>query len=263
MFRVVLLFLAILAVPVSASGDYQSGRDAYDSEDYGLASQNWLAAANSGDPQSQFALAQLYEQGMGVPQNYLRAHLFYNLAGSKGLAEAREARDALAAKMSIAQVAEAQTLALNWEPVGTHPRPAATGVGGEPTGDAVSLRWSGVSEASIAVLGDELATLKSLLKAGTDPNVPLPNGDTLLLQAVRNSSLPIVDSLIQGGANVNAVGPGGWTPLKAAIYDGRTDVAKRLLSSGADPEQTTPDGLNALALAQRLGYAELALLLSR
>jgi hypothetical protein len=262
MFRGVLFFLVILAVPISASGDYQSGRDAYDSEDYALASHSWLAAAESGDPQSQFALAQLYEQGMGVPQSYLRAHLFYNLAGSKGLAEAREARDALAAKMSVAQVAEAQRLALNWTPVGTPPM-AMTEDGKAPDGDTVSLRWSGVSEASLAVLGDELSTLKSLLKAGTDPNVPLPNGDTLLLQAVRNSSLPIVDSLIQAGANVNTIGPHGWTPLKAAIYDGRTDVAKRLLSSGADPGQTTPDGLNALALAQRLGYAELVSLLSR
>ncbi len=262
MFRVALPLLVLLAVPFAASGGYQEGRDAYDQEDFELASKNWVEAAEGGDSRSQFALAQLYEAGLGVPQNYLRAHLFYNLAGAQGVEEARVARDALAAKMSVEQVGEAQALALNWEPVGNAPKPASSG-DGEPSGDAVTLRWSGVSEASLAVLGDELGTLNSLLKAGTDPNVRLPNGDTLLLQAVRNSSLAIVDTLLNAGANVNAVGPEGWTPLKAAIYDGRTDVAKRLLSAGADPAQRTPDGLTALALAQRLGYAELVSALSR
>jgi len=264
MFRVALLFLLIMALPLSASGDYQAGRDAYDGENFGLASESWLAAAEGGDPQSQFALGQLYEEGLGVPQSYLRAHLFYNLAGAGGVAEARAARDSLAAKMSVEQVAEAQALALGWEPMGSPPRPVTEGAAAAAAEtDSVSLIWSGVSEASLAVLGDELGTLNHLLAAGTDPNVRLPDGDTLLLQAVRNSSLPVVDALLKAGANVNAVGPEGWTPLKAAIYDGRTDVAKRLLSSGADAGRTSPDGLSALALAQRLGYAELVSLLSR
>ena len=221
-----------------------------------------LFTQNPEDVQSQFALAKLYEQGQGVPQNYIRAHLFYNLAGSKGLDDARTARDALAAKMSLDQVAEAQRSAFEWQPAGMTP-PGPEGRTDEQSEGAVSLRWSGLAEASMAVLGDELAKLNSLLVAGTDPNVRLPGGQTLLLQAIRNSSLPIIDRLIQADADVNAVGPAGWTPLKVAIYGGRTDVAKRLLKAGADPGETHPDGLDALALAQRLGYAELAVTLRR
>ena len=118
MYRIFLSFLVFSAVPAAASADYQAGRDAYDNQDYAAAFENWTSAADSGDAQSQFALAKLYEQGQGVPQNFVRAHLFYNLAGSKGLADARDARDALAAKMSINQVAEAQSSALDWHPVG-------------------------------------------------------------------------------------------------------------------------------------------------
>lgn len=257
MYRIFLLLIVFWVIPVAASADYQTGRDAYDNQDYGTAFENWTTMADSGDAQSQFALAQLYEQGLGVPQNFIRAHIFYNLAGSKGIADAREAREALAAKMSLDQIAEAQRLALEWQAEGmTSPSPAArTGEGSEVM---ARLRWSGLGEASMAVLGDELGKLNNLLEAGTDPNVPLPGGETLLLQAVRNSSLPIIDRLIRADADVNAVDLAGWTPLKAAIYGGRADVARRLLDAGADPGETRPDGLDALALAQRLGYAELA-----
>jgi uncharacterized protein len=56
-----------------------------------------------------------------VPQNYVMAHMWMNLAASRAKpAERREAfaatRDALAAKMTPAQIAEAQKMASEWKP---------------------------------------------------------------------------------------------------------------------------------------------------
>ena len=50
----------------------------------------------------------MYSTGKGVPQDYVAAHLFCNLAGAKGDEDARKIRDQLAAKMTAAQIAEAQ-----------------------------------------------------------------------------------------------------------------------------------------------------------
>ena len=59
--------------------------------------------------------------GQGVPQDYARAHLWYNLAASKlppGTVRNRavKSRDKVAAKMFPAQISEAQKLAREWKP---------------------------------------------------------------------------------------------------------------------------------------------------
>ena len=58
----------------------------------------------------------MYENGQGTPQDYVEAHKWYNLAASRSTDEegrntATENRDIIAAKMTPAQVAEAQKLA--------------------------------------------------------------------------------------------------------------------------------------------------------
>jgi len=58
----------------------------------------------------------MYDQGHGVPQDYAQAHMWYNLAASHAEDPAtRETavknRDDVAAKMTPAQIAEAQRLA--------------------------------------------------------------------------------------------------------------------------------------------------------
>ena len=73
---------------------------------------------------AQAALAGMYAYGQGVPQDYLLAHMWFNLAASGASdASARERsvknRDDVAAKMTPAQIAEAQRLASEW--VQSHP----------------------------------------------------------------------------------------------------------------------------------------------
>lgn len=58
----------------------------------------------------------MYERGRGVPQDFIQAHMWYNLSAAQGERRALESRDALASRMTPAQVAEAQRLAREWKP---------------------------------------------------------------------------------------------------------------------------------------------------
>jgi len=51
-----------------------------------------------------------------VPQDYAQAHKWFNLAAASGDADAVSNRDRVAAKMTPAQIAEAQRLASEWKP---------------------------------------------------------------------------------------------------------------------------------------------------
>jgi hypothetical protein len=51
-----------------------------------------------------------------VPQDYAIAHMWLNLAAAGGAKVAAELRDAVAAKMTPSQIAEAQKLAREWKP---------------------------------------------------------------------------------------------------------------------------------------------------
>ena len=75
-------------------------------------------AAEQGDAFAQFNLGVAYANGQGVPQTYVEAHKWRNLAASRASAEKQkqyaEARDEVAALMTPAQLAEAQKLAREW-----------------------------------------------------------------------------------------------------------------------------------------------------
>ncbi len=51
-----------------------------------------------------------------MPQDYVQAHMWYNLAGAQGLEQAAENRDIVAKRMTPAEIAEAQKLAREWKP---------------------------------------------------------------------------------------------------------------------------------------------------
>jgi TPR repeat protein len=58
----------------------------------------------------------MYIKGQGVPQNYVRAHMWLNLAAARGKEYAKRVRDIVAKKMTPARIAEAQRLAREWRP---------------------------------------------------------------------------------------------------------------------------------------------------
>ena len=53
----------------------------------------------------------MYGKGLGVPQDYVRAHMWINLSASAGDEDAIKNRDTVAKQMTPAQIAEAQKLA--------------------------------------------------------------------------------------------------------------------------------------------------------
>jgi hypothetical protein len=72
------------------------------------------AAAEGGDALSQWSIGSNYEDGRGVPQNYIRAYAWYSVAAAQG-GEFREMvvadRDEVAAKLSAGDLVTAQALA--------------------------------------------------------------------------------------------------------------------------------------------------------
>ena len=85
-------------------------------QDY-AAAMSWLRkAVDRGEAYAQFNLAMMYRDGEGVPQDYVAAHMWYNLAAAREYQDAAKNRDMVAAKMTPAQIAEAQKLASEWKP---------------------------------------------------------------------------------------------------------------------------------------------------
>jgi uncharacterized protein len=56
----------------------------------------------------------MYENGEGVRQDYVLAHMWFNLAASQGFPAAPN-RERVATRMSSPQIAEAQKLAREWK----------------------------------------------------------------------------------------------------------------------------------------------------
>ena len=125
-----------------------------------------------------------------------------------------------------------------------------------------------------------VATVRTLLDAGADPNASSPLGITPLAAAARNDRIDVIDLLIDRGADPHrGSGVNGWTPLLHALHKNRigaarrlmqtftapsaeldealymasgyaqTEAAQALLGLGADPRRTHGDGATALSAA--------------
>ena len=87
---------------------------------YDAAADLYVRAAVSGNPFGQGMLGLMYDKGHGVPQDFVLAYKWLNLAASRAPRHDRDyflrLRNAVASKMSPAQIAEGQYLALCWAP---------------------------------------------------------------------------------------------------------------------------------------------------
>jgi len=108
--------------------DFGVGIAAYDQGDYATAFGEMKPLAEQGDADSQNNLGVLYYHGQGVPQDYVQAHMWFNLSAAglppgKELDSAVGNRDNVAKLMTPAQIAEAQRRAGNWRPPDSQARP--------------------------------------------------------------------------------------------------------------------------------------------
>jgi len=116
------------AAPLAERGDaqaqaflgfmYEHGRGV--AQDYVIAVHWYTCAAEQGHPTAQYLLGLMYDKGHGVERSDTLAYKWLNLAAAHAPPHAKEyyarIRDAVAAKLTAAQVAEAQWLASNFVP---------------------------------------------------------------------------------------------------------------------------------------------------
>jgi len=97
---------------------YQYGRGVPQS--YPLAIYWYRRGAEQGNPVAQHLLGLMYDKGMGVPTDHVAAHIWLSLAAARTKGAEHEdnvrLRDAVANKMSLGQLADAQYLANIWVP---------------------------------------------------------------------------------------------------------------------------------------------------
>ena len=110
------VFLLVLVFITTAQADYEAGQRAWDAGERSEAIAEWRRSVADGDARSMLALGQAYAQGIGVVQDYVQAYKWFNLAASRGEGAAVAARDALTARMSLQEQAEARRQALEWQP---------------------------------------------------------------------------------------------------------------------------------------------------
>ena len=88
------VLVAVCAVTVGA--DYDAGERAWNAGKPAEALAQWRTAAGWGDRRAMLELGRLYLKGLGVPQDYALAHMWFNLVTGRGEVKALQERDALA-----------------------------------------------------------------------------------------------------------------------------------------------------------------------
>jgi len=150
-FAIALVAFALFVGSVTAQGaDFDEGSEAFQRGDYATALRIFRQLAAQGNASSQTMMGAMYSEGLGVPQDYgealkwsrnaadqgdafaqynlgqmyrkgqgvVQAHMWYNLAATRGQKIAKKNRDLLAKQMTPEQIAEAQKLAREWKPKG-------------------------------------------------------------------------------------------------------------------------------------------------
>jgi TPR repeat protein len=85
---------------------------------YVTAADLYVQASQQGNTFGQAMLGLMYDKGHGVPQDFILAYKWLNLAAARASKRERgyflRLRDAVASKMSPTQIAEGQRLAMLW-----------------------------------------------------------------------------------------------------------------------------------------------------
>jgi TPR repeat protein len=90
-------------------------------QSYDVAANWYLQSAEQGDPEGQYLLGLTYDKGLGVHLDVIKAYKWLNLAAAHAPRQSRDIflnmRNAVASKMTPAQIEIAQRLALDFIPV--------------------------------------------------------------------------------------------------------------------------------------------------
>ena len=112
MLRATLLALSLtLSAPQVSADTFDDADNALERGDFDTAAKIFKELAEQGDPDAQTNLGFMYENGQGVLQDNIKAHMWYNLATANGYKNAGEWRDKRAALMTATDIATARAMA--------------------------------------------------------------------------------------------------------------------------------------------------------
>ncbi len=106
----------VLGVSGPVVAGFDEGLAAYERGDYETAYKEFLPLAQTGDAGAQTILGFMYNVGLALPQDYVRAHMWWSLAAAQGNEIAVKNRDIVAGRMSPADISKAQKIAREWKP---------------------------------------------------------------------------------------------------------------------------------------------------
>ena len=95
--------------------DFQAGKDAYDAGDDATALKEWKQLAEQGNARAQYNQGLLYENGYGVLQDNIYAHMWGNISALNQYVDGLKLRDRVEKKMTVADISVAQKLARECE----------------------------------------------------------------------------------------------------------------------------------------------------
>jgi ankyrin repeat protein len=104
-----------------------------------------------------------------------------------------------------------------------------------------------------ASMRGDVASMKSLLKTGADPNEAGQFGTPALHWRIDRDDLPGARLLLDAGANPNGKTAQGISPLNLAIANGNEPMVSLLLQAGADSNQLEQTGESHLMMAAQAG----------
>jgi TPR repeat protein len=116
-----ILLMLSFAAPVVA-GPLEDADIAIKRRDYATALRLIRPLAEQGDASAQYNLGVFYDNGLGVPQDHVRALMWLNLSAAQGKEGAATFQDLVARLMTPTQIAEAQKLAREWKSTKQSPR---------------------------------------------------------------------------------------------------------------------------------------------
>ena len=122
-------------------------------------------------------------------------------------------------------------------------------------------RLLGAGDVAAAAKAGDLATVRKLILARADVNVPGADSSTALLWAAYNSDIDMTRALLAAGAKVNTANRYGVSPLLQASRTGDTAVMAALLKAGADAKAIPVNAETPLMAAARTGRVDAVRLL--
>lgn len=211
------------------------------------------AAAQQGYPTAQFALAERYLLGRGVPADAARAEMWLKRAAELGYAPAQLV---LGYRVGMGQglTAPDPTEAYRWLSLAARRGNRAAQIG-EPELERILAPEEAARARRDAQRIDQLVSTVRSEEASPGERRPI---DTQLSEAAAQGSASAVQSMLARGADVNGTDRSGRTAMINAAWRGRPNIVDMLLTHGADTDFQDGEGKTPLIWAASNGHAEVA-----